>query len=60
MKTIEQMQEKLIAKVGMEHSLTVYFCALCEQYEHSEDNKEVLYDIMLSLEDAIDFESELD
>lgn len=59
MKTIEQMQEKLIKKAGMEHPLVVWFCSLCEQYEHSEGNRASLYDVMLSLDDAIDYEMEL-
>lgn len=59
MKTIEQMQDRLIKKVGMEHPLVIWFCQLCKQYEHTEYNRETLYDVMLSIDDAIDYENEL-
>lgn len=60
MKTIEQMQDRLIKKAGLEHPLVIWFYQLCEFYEHTEYNRETLYDVMLSLDDAIDYENELE
>lgn len=59
MKTVEYMQDKLIQKGGMEHPLVIWFYSLCEQYENTEYNRECLYDVFLSLEDAIDYQMEM-
>lgn len=40
--TREQMMNDVIRKVGMEHPWVVQFCSLCEQYEDTDWNNQIL------------------
>lgn len=60
MLSVQQMQDRLVQKAGMEHPLVIWFYSLSEAYDQTEYNRETLYDVMLSLDDAIDYTMELD
>lgn len=58
--TVEKMQDRLIHKYGMEHPLIIWFIDLCEKAECTKYNRECLYNVYISIDDAIENEMDME
>lgn len=58
--TREEMQNVIGNAYGMEHTATIWFFELCEEYESSEWNDKCLFGIFSSLLDLRQYSAEME